>query len=463
VWCIVLLQLPGIRCFRNNSSIYDYVTVRQNGSIPHRWDELVVVVKDSLAHESLLKRLVPNPGIAPSSYFVQQPVYVSLTTISERFHHVHKSIIRVIQGKLVPTHIYLCISEEPFLLDKGITSIPDNLLSLVAAKYLTIVYTQNIGPHRKLLPVLKRYWGQDVFIATVDDDLSNYHGHNLLYQLLKDHKMHRSEHLIALRARYIGFCRAFPHAVTTYTSWKVTKSYYQSEMLLLPTGTGGILYKPSYFHKIVFDRKLWELTQTADDITFRLATLINEVPIQLGCTRFIEGVTMHWNETRRRCKEDDVDRLFHKSFNHSSSNSIHIVDHDWAIDQLHLSSIPLNQSSVMVKSNTLAQRSDLQSTRRLRSNHTLKPAMDPNSLYNINLKGTNNACWAKAVEYLRSKKLLDQSKLFSSHMQERSKLCVQKKQQQQGGGGGGGGLAHHPDCSIYDCVHHKELIATTRG
>jgi len=186
------------------------------------------------------------------------------------------------------------------------------------------------------------------------------------------------------------------------------------------------------------------------------------VPIQLGCTRFIEGVTMHWNETRRRCKEDDVDRLFHKSFNHSSSssNSIHIVDHD-STDQLHLSSIPLNQSSVMVKSNTLAQRSDLQSTRRLRSNHTLKPAMDPNSLYNINLKGTNNACWAKAVEYLRSKKLLDVSKLFSSHMQERSKLCVQKKQQQQGGGGGG--LAHHPDCSIYDCVHHKELIATTRG
>ena len=454
VWCIVLLQqLCGIWCF-GNSSIYAYVTVCQNDSIPHKWEELVVVVKDLSAHASLLKKLVPNPGIAPSTYFVQQPVYVSLTTISERFHHVHKSIIRVIQGKIVPTHIYLCISEEPFLLDKGITSIPDNLLSLVAAKYLTIVYTQNIGPHRKLLPVLKRYWGQDVFIATVDDDLSNYHGYNLLYQLLKDHKMNKSEHVIALRARYIGFCRAFPHAVTTYTSWKVTKSYYQSEMLLLPTGTGGILYKPSYFHEIVFDRKLWEFTQTADDITFRLATLINEVPIQLGCTRFIEGVTMHWNETRRRCKEDDVDRLFHRKFNHSS-NSIRIVDYN-STDQVNLSSaIPLNQSSIMVKSNALARQTDLQSTRRLRSDHTLKTPMDPNSLYNINLKGSNNACWAKAVEYLRNKKLLDLSKLISTHMQERSKLCLQKKQQ--------GGSAHHPECSIYDCVHHKELTVTAAG
>jgi len=47
-----------------------------------------------------------------------------------------------------------------------------------------------------------------------------------------------------------------------------TTCYYQSEMLLLSTGTGGILYKPSYFHEIVFDRKLWEFTQTADDILF---------------------------------------------------------------------------------------------------------------------------------------------------------------------------------------------------
>jgi len=54
VWCIVLLQqLCGIWCFRN-SSIYAYVTVCQNASIPHKWEELVVVVKDLPAHASLL-------------------------------------------------------------------------------------------------------------------------------------------------------------------------------------------------------------------------------------------------------------------------------------------------------------------------------------------------------------------------------------------------------------------------
>ena len=164
-------------------AVYSITIIRQNNSLAHRWDEVVVQVNNSTAHTALLKGNVPKRGVAPSSYFVPQPVYVSMTTISKRIKQVSRTISGLIQGKLVPTHIYLCISEEPFLLDKGITSIPDNLLSLVAAKYLTIVYTQNIGPHRKLLPVLKRYWGQDVFIATVDDDCSDSKSYSILYQV----------------------------------------------------------------------------------------------------------------------------------------------------------------------------------------------------------------------------------------------------------------------------------------
>ena len=166
------------------AAVYAITIIRQNKSIAHRWDEVVVEVRNSTAHTALLKENVPKRGVAPSSYFVPQPVYVSMTTISKRIKQVSRTISGLIQGKIVPTHIYLCISEEPFLLDKGITSIPDNLLSLVAAKYLTIVYTQNIGPHRKLLPVLKRYWGQDVFIATVDDDCSDSKSYSILYQVL---------------------------------------------------------------------------------------------------------------------------------------------------------------------------------------------------------------------------------------------------------------------------------------
>lgn len=130
--------------------------------------------------------------------------------------------------------------------------------------------------------MLKHYWVQDVFNVTIDDYLPKYHGFNLLYQLLKKHNIYKTDHIIALRAREIGFCRGSPYTVSVYPSWVLTKRYYQSEILLLPTRNGGILYKPKYFHRIVFDKKLWELTRSADDITFRLATIIREIPIQLG-------------------------------------------------------------------------------------------------------------------------------------------------------------------------------------
>jgi hypothetical protein len=171
---VLLLLVLGCFCssiiadqYNSPSSPYAYIVAKQNHRSLHRWDEVIVSVLNDTAHREIIRKEVLSPGIVPPSYFVPQPVYVSMTTISIRIDSIYKSVLILIQGRIVPTHIYLCISEEPFLLDKGITSIPDNLLSLVAAKYLTIVYTQNIGSHRKLLPVLKRYWGQDVFIATL--------------------------------------------------------------------------------------------------------------------------------------------------------------------------------------------------------------------------------------------------------------------------------------------------------
>lgn len=56
------------------------------------------------------------------------------------------------------------------------------------------------------------------------------------------------------------------------------------EMLLLPTGVGGVLYRPRFFnHSVAFNRELWDHTLRADDLTFRLATLANAVPVYTAC------------------------------------------------------------------------------------------------------------------------------------------------------------------------------------
>jgi hypothetical protein len=43
------------------------------------------------------------------------------------------------------------------------------------------------------------------------------------------------------------------------------------------------LYRPAFFHPIVFDPKLLNLTATADDLMFRVATLANDVQVTVGC------------------------------------------------------------------------------------------------------------------------------------------------------------------------------------
>jgi len=412
-----------------SSSPYKYIVARQNHRSLHRWDEVIVTVLNDTAHREIVRKEVLSPGIVPPSYFVPQPVYVSMTTISIRIDSIYKSVLILIQGRIVPTHIYLCISEEPFLLDKGITSIPDNLLSLVAAKYLTIVYTQNIGSHRKLLPVLKRYWGQDVFIATVDDDIHERSGGLLLYRLLKQYSIftrHREnkDYVVALRARRIGTCQAKPYPLTTYAAWVIVNMHNCSEMLLVPTGCGGILYKPSFFHEVVFDDRLREATKTADDLTFRLVTLMMGIPVLLGCAQ-IEFKS----NILRRCEEDDVDRRFNMYFNMSS------------VDE----SVPLEVLNERNKKANIKYRS---TQRRLMgrgsyslSNTTMSLVKKSSDLYAINQHGGNDQCWDNGARYLAEKGLLRFPEIVSKHISEREPLCFRR------------GLTHRQSrtCSVWDC------------
>ena len=57
-------------------------------------------------------------------------------------------------------------------------------------------------------------------------------------------------------------------------------------MLLLPTGVGGVLYRPRYFHPVVFDTQFRNITKVGDDIMFRMATMIQGIRVR------DEGVSM---------------------------------------------------------------------------------------------------------------------------------------------------------------------------
>lgn len=253
------------------------------------------------------------------------PVYVSLTTISHRLEKACDVIASLLLSPdaLIPTHVFLFVSLEPWLMDEGITQ--HTLLSNVRLLHLreqisrtfadenvfSVVYTNNFGPHRKLLPLLSKKWFENCIIITFDDESGRRHPHlegpdKLLAQLLRYYKISDRSSIVALKVRRIGFCDVYPHFVLTYHPWWGQTTSGRHEMLVLPTGTGGVLYKPKFFHPSVFDPVLVNITRylfhiqllimpsltptilirlcsVGDDLAFRLATMMKGVKVVVGC------------------------------------------------------------------------------------------------------------------------------------------------------------------------------------
>lgn len=221
------------------------------------------------------------------------PVYISLTSIHNRLYGVTATIDSIITGHVLPSHIYLFLSQDPFLLDQGVS--PDFLhsdtmrdLRAVYRRFphISIVFVDNMGPHRKLLPLLAAKWTEDCVIVTVDDHL--LYPPSMLASLLEYDRAAAATSVVARRARRMGLCSSSPPwMLAPYTRnrrglWPETRPARQ-EMLMLPTGTGGVLYRPWYFHPVVFDADLRNATITGDDLLFRLATLAKGVPVVTSC------------------------------------------------------------------------------------------------------------------------------------------------------------------------------------
>jgi hypothetical protein len=378
--------------FGDEQTLYDLV------SRWHDWGEVVPRSAVSPSNFSVLGR--------PSSSMVSTPVYISLTSVSFRIETLAGTLRTIFDGIVVPTHIYVFLSKQPHLLDEGVTSIPEELLRLVAQKLITIVLTDNIGPHRKLLPILRRFYDEDVLIVNIDDDMVYQPQSTLLYQLLRYYKESDRQSVVALRSRRIGFCQehttlfgdnqTLPASTqridmfAAYVHWDVHYVEGSKEMFVLPTGTGGVLYRPRFFHPIVFDPDFRAVTGTADDLMFRLVCMATNTPVLIACRDLEQN-----NRIVRRCPVDP-------SFLPPSPQPPQA--------QRALSTTP--HASAL----TPEERHSQGSGRR-----QLRP-----SLYKLNAAGLNDAQWRNAVRFLQERRLLNMTQLFQQHHREREAACYPK-------------------------------------
>lgn len=372
-----------------------------------------------------------------ASSFIKQTVYIALTTISQRINTVADTVLSLLNGILTPDHIFVVISRKAYLIDEGIQKIPSNLLKITRKYPVTIVYTDNIGPHRKLLPLLKQKWNEDCVIVTFDDDLGRFAPSTLLSNLIKYYIASGRESVVALRTRRIGICDE-KFTVSHYSSWLNLASYGAKEMLVLPIGTGGVLYRPKFFSEIVFDQKLRSHTETGDDLMFRFATMIKNTFVVTACSDIFNKkkqlrkcpsyIPVFPNITNSEEAKQNLltlscalepklcERKVYFSANQSKNEEAEGAD----LDLIHLTlEEELNNSSFFVADHT--------PYRRLRADTKLAK-----SLYAVNrVKTRNNIQWSAGSRYLWRLGLLDTTKLVTTYLSTERPNCVSKRKNSQ--------------------------------
>ena len=201
---------------------------------------------------------------------------VSLTTTSYRIAFI-EPVIQSILGQTLPAdQVRVYLSEEPHLFDEGVArnQIPPFLKGIADTGRVQLLFTENIGPYRKILPCLAEHQTDDCIIVTADDD--TVYPDYWLQLLCEAHRQHPNT-VIAFRGAEMVFSggRLLP-----YQDWN-RHERLRNEYLMLnfATGKDGILYSPRFFDEKVFDRTFLKIAPSGDDIWLKFASLVRGVGV----------------------------------------------------------------------------------------------------------------------------------------------------------------------------------------
>lgn len=212
-------------------------------------------------------------------------VYVSLTSIFQNQNELVKTLQSMKEQLFMPSKIYVYLSDEPYLLDTGFTKkiITNDILRkflLDNTSLVEIKWTENTGPYRKLLPLLKEKWDEDCLIITIDDDTE--YVNTLLLNLVKDYNQQKC----------VICYRGYTPNITRIEDIKYenTMPLINRYLYNLPTGKGGVLYHPSFFKAtgdLIFSRDMYtEGSKTNDDLWFFMVRICNKVDCYMSKTQW---------------------------------------------------------------------------------------------------------------------------------------------------------------------------------
>jgi len=221
-----------------------------------------------------LKKALPNfyrnLSIQKLGIDAHSELVVSLTSYPERIPVVYLAIKSVLYQSYRPLKVILWLGQEQFPNQEK--DLPESLLDLKKVG-LEIEFCNDLKPHTKYFYVFKKY--PEHLIVTVDDDW--FYPVDMLKTLIEHHKKN-SHCVIANRVREIGITDG---KFDVYRKWRINEiGHSLPSHTLLATGVGGVLYKPSWFNKQLFDvENIMKLALNADDIWLKGNEVRCDIPV----------------------------------------------------------------------------------------------------------------------------------------------------------------------------------------
>ena len=173
-------------------------------------------------------------------------VIVSLTTYPARIKIVWVTIASLLNQTYKPAKVLLYLSREQFI--NEFDDLPKNLINLQKRGLEIRFVDGDLKPHKKYYYSFKDF--KENIVITTDDDI--FYPENMIEDLVLASEKY-PDAVICTRSHEIKFAEAEGECIfQPYNSWS-NNTTRNPDMLSLPVGCNGVLYKPTLFDKEIFN------------------------------------------------------------------------------------------------------------------------------------------------------------------------------------------------------------------
>ena len=211
--------------------------------------------------------------------YIFDEVYISLTSIFDNQDVLVKTLNSILDQTMLPDKIFVHLSVESYLKDVGFKDrkITNENLRGLFDKYTSLIqvkWVSNIGPYRKLIPIIeeKIMTNQNIIIITIDDDVE--YNKDLIKNMVNSYVEH--ECVISCRTHAMYEMDLKNHKNILYQN--ISRCFIKKHLYNFHTGKGAVLY-PLYLFRdgLILNGNMYSLIPTTDDIWFNYCRILNNI------------------------------------------------------------------------------------------------------------------------------------------------------------------------------------------